>query len=344
MVVVVGIGGGVDQVQILVDVGFGDGGAVHGREVLEPRGRGPVAASIGAGGAAPRCVAARHEGAGLARGEGSATSCARRQTGCPSCRRGAPSCLPTPRERPKRLQTMRTQRQRHAFLEVLGPRPRRVARRHLAPAGSCPGPSRPRLFWCWWRHLDEMLTFGVCHNMTSAIDVGSFPLKLPPTPRRQTPASVVARLSARPRRYRLWGFIRARTRPRSDARPPRGTRSSSGWVGHRIPIRRVGLVLGTRHYGSFYGNGFTGGAFSEPEPPRPSRRRGPYGPPRSRGRRKRLRSRKVTAVLRAHARSCAGRPRAPRAWRRLGGSFLSQTTRGRRRRRRRRRRPTRGSG
>ena len=69
MVVVVGIGGGVDQVQILVDVGFGDGGAVHGREVLEPRGRGPVAASIGAGGAAPRCVAARHEGAGLARVE-----------------------------------------------------------------------------------------------------------------------------------------------------------------------------------------------------------------------------------------------------------------------------------
>ena len=61
----VGIGGGVDQVQILVDVGVGDGGAVHGREVLEPRGRDPVAASIGAGGAAPRCVAARHEGVGL---------------------------------------------------------------------------------------------------------------------------------------------------------------------------------------------------------------------------------------------------------------------------------------
>ena len=65
--VVVGIGGGVGQVRILVDVGVGDGGAgaVHGREVLEPRGRDPVAASIGAGGAAPRCVAARHEGVGL---------------------------------------------------------------------------------------------------------------------------------------------------------------------------------------------------------------------------------------------------------------------------------------
>ena len=138
----VGISGGVDQVQILVDVGVGDGGAVHGREVLEPRGRDPVAASIGAGGAAPRCVAARHEGAGLARVEedlpraapgveldvlllDAALSRVRRRR----------------RERPKRLQTMRTQRQRHAALEVLGPRPRRVPRRLLAPAGRGPGPS-----------------------------------------------------------------------------------------------------------------------------------------------------------------------------------------------------------
>ena len=108
-----------------------------------------------------------------------------------------------------------------------------------------------RAIWCSWRHLDEMLTFGVCHGVTSAIDAGSFPLKWPPTPRRRTPASVVARLSGRPRRCSFRGFIRARTRPRSDARPPRGTRSSSGRIGHRIPIRRVGLVLGTRHYGSF---------------------------------------------------------------------------------------------
>ena len=65
MVVVVGIGGGVDQVQILVDVGVGDGGAVHGREVLEPRGRDPVAAVVRARAAALGRVAASREGAGL---------------------------------------------------------------------------------------------------------------------------------------------------------------------------------------------------------------------------------------------------------------------------------------
>ena len=179
MVVVVGIGGGVDQVQILVDVGVGDGVAVHGREVLEPRGRGPVAASIGAGGAAPRCVAARHEGAGLAQVEGSATSCARRRTGCPSCRRGAPSCLPTPPRAPEASPD-------HAHAAAAARRPR-GPRSAAAPCRAPPPRSRrkrswpvayPALLWCWWRHLDEMLTFGVCHNMTSAIDVGSSPTKI----------------------------------------------------------------------------------------------------------------------------------------------------------------------
>jgi hypothetical protein len=123
-----------------------------------------------------------------------------------------------------------------------------------------------RAIWCLWRHLDEKLTFGVCHSVTSAIDAGSFPLKWPPTPRRRTPASVVARLSGRPRRYRFRGFIRARTRPRSDARPPRGTRSSSGRIGHRIPIQRVGLVLERVTTGGFYGSHATGGPSAEPEP------------------------------------------------------------------------------
>ena len=53
---------------------------------------------------------------------------------------------------------------------------------------------------------------------TADIDAGPFPLKCPPTPRRQKPASVVARLSGRLRRYPFRGFIRARTRPRGAAR------------------------------------------------------------------------------------------------------------------------------
>ena len=116
------------------------------------------------------------------------------------------------------------------------------------------------------RHLDEMLTLGRYLRVTSAIDAGSFPLKWPPTPRRRMPASVVARLSGRPRRYRFRGFIRARTRPRSDARPPRGTRSSSGRIGHRIPIQRVGLVLERVTTGGSYGSHATGGPSAEPEP------------------------------------------------------------------------------
>ena len=91
-------------------------------------------------------------------------------------------------------------------------------------------------------------------------------IKWPPTPHRRTPASVVARLSGRPRRYRFRGFIRARTRPRSDARPPHGTRSSSGRIGHQIPIQRVGLVLERVTTGGFYGSHATGGPSGEPEP------------------------------------------------------------------------------
>jgi hypothetical protein len=111
-----------------------------------------------------------------------------------------------------------------------------------------------------------MLTFVGALGCSPAIDAGSFPLKWPPTPHRRTQASVVARLSGRPRRYRFRGFIRARTRPRSDARTPRGTRSSSGRIGHRIPIQRVGLVLERVTTGGFYGSHATGGASAEPEP------------------------------------------------------------------------------
>jgi len=65
-------------------------------------------------------------------------------------------------------------------------------------------------------------------------------------------------------------------RPRSDARPPRGTRSSSGRIGHRIPIQRVGLVLERVTTGDFYGSHATGGPSAEPEPRRPGR--GPTQP------------------------------------------------------------------
>jgi len=58
----------------------------------------------------------------------------------------------------------------------------------------------------------------------------------------------------------------ANTQAPSDARPPRGTRSSSGRIGHRIPIQRVGLVLERVTTGGFYGSHATGGASAEPEP------------------------------------------------------------------------------
>ena len=79
----------------------------------------------------------------------------------------------------------------------------------------------------------------------------------PPTPRRKTPASVVA-------------VQVAKTRPPSDARPPRRTltRSSTGAsvIGDRTPIQRVGLVLESVTTGGFYGSHATGGPSAEPEP------------------------------------------------------------------------------
>ena len=266
----VGISGGVDQVQILVDVGVGDGGAVHGREVLEPRGRDPVAAVVRARAAALGRVAASNEGAGFARVEEGLPR-AVRWLGVDVLSRDAPLSRRRRRrrERAEHLDAMLEERRRHAVLEVRGPRPRRVPRRLLAPAGSGPGASHAlRCIGLVSVHLDEMLTLGRYLRVTSAIDAGSSPLTWPSGPRRRTPASVVARLSGRPRRYRFRGFIRARTRPRSDARPPRGTRSSSGRIGHRIPIQRVGLVLESVTTGGFYGSHATGGPSAEPEPSR----------------------------------------------------------------------------
>ena len=138
----VGIGGGVDQVQILVDVGVGDGGAVHGREVLEPRGRDPVAAVVRPRAVALGRVAASHEGAGLARVEEGLPRAVRR-LGVDVLSRDAPLSRRRRRrrERAEHLDAVLEERQRHAVLEVIGPRPRRVPRRLLAPAGSGPGAS-----------------------------------------------------------------------------------------------------------------------------------------------------------------------------------------------------------